>query len=104
MKIAVSEPNHQDRETTVLRTLAAKHLDQPGYRHLMTMQDSFQISGPNGNHKCLVLELLGPSVANFLDASGIERLPGTLAKTIANQALLGLCVLHELKIAHAGIL
>jgi serine/threonine-protein kinase SRPK3 len=88
-----------------LRRLAAKHLDQPGYQHLMTMQDSFQISGPNGTHECLVLELLGPSVADLLDAhSGIERLPGTLAKTIAKQALFGLCVLHELKIAHAGIL
>lgn len=105
MKIAVSEPNQQNRETTVLRTIAAKHSDQPGYQHLMTMQDSFQISGPNGTHECLVLELLGPSVADLLDAhSGIERLPGTLAKTFAKQALLGLCVLHELKIAHAGIL
>ncbi|KAF1358487.1 kinase-like protein, partial [Lizonia empirigonia] len=62
------------------------------------------ISGPNGTHECLVLELLGPSVADLLDAhSGIERLPGTLAKTIAKQALLGLCVLHELKIAHADL-
>ena len=105
MKIAVSEPDYQNRETAVLRTLAAKQVHQPGYRHLMTMQDSFQISGPNGTHECLVLELLGPSVADLLDAhSGIERLPGALAKTIAKQALLGLCVLHELKIAHAGIL
>lgn len=87
-----------------MRTLAAQHSDQPGNQHLITMQDSFQISGPNGTHECLVLELLGPSVADLLDAnSGTERLPGTLAKTIAKQALLGLCVLHEQKIAHAGI-
>lgn len=105
MKIAVSEPNHQNREATVLRAIAAKHSDQPAYQHLITMQNSFQISGPNGTHECLVLELLGPSVADILDTpSGIERLPGTLAKTIAKQALLGLCFLHEQKIAHAGIL
>jgi serine/threonine-protein kinase SRPK3 len=71
----------------------------------MRMHDSFQISGPNGTHDSLVLELLGPSVANILDAdSGIERLPGTLARTIAKQTLLGLCFLHEQKITHAGIL
>jgi serine/threonine-protein kinase SRPK3 len=71
----------------------------------MTMQDSFQISGPNGTHDCLVLELLGPIVADILDThSGMGRLPGTLAKTIAKQALLGLCFLHEQGIAHAGIL
>jgi serine/threonine-protein kinase SRPK3 len=71
----------------------------------MTMQDSFQISGPNGTHECLILELLGPSVADLLDAHFCtERLPGTLAKTITKQALLGLCFLHEQKIAHAGTL
>lgn len=69
----------------------------------MTMQDYFQTKGPNGTHDCLVLDLLGPSVADFLDAHpGIERLPGTLAKTIAKQTLLGLSFLHEQKIAHAG--
>jgi hypothetical protein len=88
-----------------LRTITAKHSDQPGYQHLMKMQDSFQISGPNGTHECLVLELLGPSAADILDAdSGIERLPGTLARTIAKQTLLGLCFLHEQEITHAGIL
>jgi serine/threonine-protein kinase SRPK3 len=69
----------------------------------MTTQDHFQIKGPNGTHDCLVLELLGPSVADLLDAQpSIERLPGTLAKSIAKQTLLGLCFLHEQKIAHAG--
>ncbi|KAF2023257.1 kinase-like protein [Setomelanomma holmii] len=104
IKISVSEPNHQSREITVLRAIAAAHSDQPGYQYLMTMQDHFQINGPNGTHDCLVLELLGPSVADYLDAhSCIERLPGTLAKTIAKQTLLGLCFLHEQKIAHADL-
>jgi serine/threonine-protein kinase SRPK3 len=66
----------------------------------MTMRDSFQISGPNGTHECLVLELLGPSVADYLDVH--SRLPGTLAKTVVEQALLGLCFLHEHKVVHAG--
>ena len=87
-----------------MRTIAAAQSNRPGYQHLMTMTDSFQISGPNGTHECLVLELLGPSVAGYLDARSMERLPGTLAKTIAKQALLGLCFLHERRIAHAGTL
>lgn len=43
-------------------------------------------------------------MADLLDAHfGIERLPGTLAKNIAKQALLDLRFLHEQRIAHAGI-
>lgn len=70
----------------------------------MMMKDSFEISGPNGRHECLVLELLGPSVADYLDAHSYdERLPGVLAKRVVKQTLLGLAFLHERGIAHGGM-
>lgn len=104
IKISVSEPTGQNRESTVLQTLAtAAHANQPGYQYLMMMKDSFEISGPNGRHECLVLELLGPSVADYLDAHSLdERLPGVLAKRVVKQTLVGLAALHERGIAHAG--
>lgn len=104
IKISVSEPQGQNRESTVLQTLAtAAHANQPGYQYLMMMKDFFEISGPNGRHECLVLELLGPSVADYLDARSLdERLPGEMAKRVVKQTLLGLAALHERGIAHAG--
>lgn len=103
IKISVSEPTGQNRESTVLQTIATAHANQPGYQYLMTMTDFFEISGPNGKHECLVLEFLGPSVADYLDAHSLdERLPGVLAKSVVKQALLGLSFLHERGIAHAG--
>lgn len=104
IKISVSEPKSQNRESTVLQTLAtAAHANQPGYQYLMMMKDFFEISGPNGRHECLVLELLGPSVADYLDAHSLdERLPGELAKRVVKQTLMGLAFLHERGIAHAG--
>jgi hypothetical protein len=67
------------------------------------MQDHFQLHGPNGTHECLVLELLGPSVADVFDARfNNQRLPGGLARKIAKQTLLGLAYLHEQGIGHAG--
>jgi serine/threonine protein kinase len=67
------------------------------------MLDYFQLEGPNGTHSCAVLELLGPSVPDLLDARFRgERLPGKLAKSISKQALLGLDVLHQHKIGHGG--
>ena len=69
----------------------------------MRMLDHFQLDGPNGTHNCLVLELLGPSVPDVLDARFRgERLPAKLAKTIAKQTLLGLDYLHQQKIGHGG--
>lgn len=107
IKISISEPNPKspNRESTVLQTLAtAAHANQPGYQYLMMMKDFFEISGPNGRHECLVLEMLGPSVADYLDARSIdERLPGELAKRVVKQTLLGLAFLHERGIAHGGM-
>lgn len=107
IKISISEPNSKspNRESTVLQTLAtAAHANQPGCQYLMTMKDFFEISGPNGRHECLVLELLGPSVADYLDAHSLdERLPGELAKRVVKQTLLGLAFLHERGIAHGGM-
>ncbi|KAF2449339.1 kinase-like protein [Karstenula rhodostoma CBS 690.94] len=104
VKISISGQERSHREFTILRSLAAAQSDQPGSQHLMTMSDHFQLNGPNGIHDCFVLELLGPSVADVLDAHfNNERLPGKLARKIAKQTLLGLSCLHEQGIGHADL-
>jgi len=69
----------------------------------MTMQDHFQLDGPNGIQDCLVLDILGSSAGDLLDQYFCnERLPAKLAKRIAKQTLVGLCALHDRGIAHGG--
>ena len=76
---------------------------ETGSRHVMQLLDHFYIEGPNGKHECLVLEFLGPSVTDVLDMRfNDERLPGTLAKTSVQQALVGLAYLHKYHIGHGG--
>lgn len=83
--------------------LAALRLERSVAGHLMSMLDHFQISGPNGTHDCLVLELLGENVPDLRERhfKG-ERLPGYFAKRIAKQALLALNYLHQNRITHGG--
>lgn len=69
----------------------------------MCILDDFELEGPNGAHKCHVFDLLGPSIADIIDARFPDgRLPGNLAKSIAKQALIGLDALHQQNICHGG--
>lgn len=106
IKISVSDPQPEqmDRQLHVMRTIATSSLRHPGASCVMKMLDRFELDGPNGNHECLVLELLGPSVSDVMDDRFVDnRLPGELAKKVARQTLLGLDYLHQHGIGHGGI-
>lgn len=88
-----------NREIRVLKTLAA----YPTPQHVISMLDAFDLTGPNGTHKCLVLELLGSNIPDIIDAYFPDgRLPGDLAKRIIKQTLIGLDTLHQHEICHGG--
>jgi serine/threonine-protein kinase SRPK3 len=83
-----------------MKTLAAI---QPKPQHVMFMTDDFDLTGPNGSHKCLVFDLVGPNIPDITETYFSDgRLPGDLAKRIAKQALIGLESLHQHKICHGG--
>ncbi|KAL4912910.1 kinase-like domain-containing protein [Aspergillus aurantiobrunneus] len=100
IKICVSERdnNEANKGLNVMTKLASI---QPGPRHIVRLLDDFDLVGPNGTHKCLVFEFLGPSIPETIDVHYPDgRLPGRLAKTIAKQALVGLDSLHQHNIGH----
>lgn len=99
----MSEQGEENREFKVLCAVATNRFEHPGCRLLVQMLDYFQLDGPNGTHSCVVLELLGPSIPDLLDARfRDERLPGQISKSIAKQALLGLDYFHQQKIGYGG--
>jgi serine/threonine protein kinase len=74
-----------------------------GYEQVVRLYDSFNSNGPNGKHQCLVLELLGPSIADIIDyLYRDERLPAQLARSVARQVMVGLDFLGQLNIGHGG--
>ncbi|KAJ9203259.1 hypothetical protein DTO164E3_2730 [Paecilomyces variotii] len=100
IKVSISERRDSEinRELDIMKKLASIH---PSPQHVIGMLDDFNLEGPNGTHKCLVFELLGPNIPDMIDARFPDgRLPAQLAKAIAKQALFGLDILHQQNIGH----
>ncbi|KAG6244467.1 hypothetical protein E4U24_005103, partial [Claviceps purpurea] len=100
VKIMVSKVEH-GRELRILRALSAPPKDHPGSSYVNQMLDHFILVGPNGTHNCLVLELVGPNVQEFVEVYCIDgRLPSRLAKLFAKQTLQGIDYLAANNIGH----
>ncbi|KAL1858582.1 hypothetical protein Plec18167_003547 [Paecilomyces lecythidis] len=102
VSVAGGGKDASNRELEVMKQLGLVSRKNP---HIVHMMDHFTLDGPNGDHKCIVLELLGPNVPEIIDACFSDgRLPGKIAKSIARQALLGLDALHQQKVGHGETL
>lgn len=80
-----------------------------GARHITQLLGEFEHRGPNGIHKCLVFEPMGPSVNTMVEElpqfkhrrRGMKiRYSPQMAKSILKQSLQALAFLHENGIAH----
>ncbi|KAL7621084.1 hypothetical protein AAE478_008396 [Parahypoxylon ruwenzoriense] len=78
-------------------------------RYITQLLDEFEHYGPNGIHKCLVFEPMGPSVNTMVEElpqfkprrRGMKvRYPLQMTKSILKQSLQALAFLHENGIAH----
>jgi len=102
LKIKTAEGTKPSRELLVHQKLS-KALASP--HHLVQLLDSFVHQGPNGNHQCLVFELLGPTldavVAEY-NGAGL-RLDDTTVLRIARQLLQSLAAIHRAGYAHGGL-
>ncbi|EEP75985.1 predicted protein [Uncinocarpus reesii 1704] len=108
LKILVSEISGSTTELQILR-----HINEvapvEGTRYITRLLDEFEHRGPNGVHKCLVLEPMGPSVNTMVEElpqfnprrrEMKVRYPLQMAKSILKQSLQALVFLHKIGIAH----
>ncbi|KAF2223277.1 kinase-like domain-containing protein [Elsinoe ampelina] len=104
LKIVQAAASGDTRGLRTLKFLKDSSSQQPGYNRLVKLHSVFQQEGPNGKHNCLVLDLTGPSVQDYINrhVDGF-RLPGKAAKTIAKQALEALSCLHASGICHGDL-
>lgn len=82
--------------------------------HILRLMNSFQESGPNGHHLCLVFEPMAVTVVSGLDSlpqyrdvqkryREVRRYPKWMVKRILRHTLLGLTQLHALGIVHGDL-
>jgi len=106
LKINTSDAPPIRNELTTLQQIQQIHVNEtpPSIAGAVKLLDEFQIYGPNGNHQCIVTELLGPTISMTLEEYDLpsRRLSPKWAKGVTRQLLTTLGSLHQHGIAHGG--
>ncbi|KAK3687896.1 putative serine protein kinase [Podospora appendiculata] len=108
LKILVAEISASTTELRILHHIA-QVAPVEGARYIKELLDKFEHRGPNGTHKCLAFEPMGPSVNAMVEElpqfkpckwEMKVRYPPQMAKAILKQSLEALAFLHGNDIAH----
>jgi serine/threonine-protein kinase SRPK3 len=103
VKILVSELRRQHQEVSLHRRLAGGPIDHPGRNNVPELFDSCEVRGPNGVHQCLVMELLGSSMASLAESYTANRLPGSVAWKVCRQVVQAVAYVHRMGVVHGGL-
>ncbi|KAJ8393497.1 hypothetical protein AAFF_G00059700 [Aldrovandia affinis] len=91
-------------EIKLLKCVRDSDPSDPHRETIVQLIDDFKISGVNGVHVCMVLEVLGHQLLKWIIKSSYMGLPLICVKSILRQVLQGLDYLHtKCKIIHTDI-
>ncbi|CAG7852501.1 Protein kinase dsk1; AltName: Full=Dis1-suppressing protein kinase [Serendipita indica DSM 11827] len=82
-------------EIKLLQRLISSDPTHPGRSHVISFLDHFRHKGPNGNHVCMVFEVLGENLLGLIKRHQTKGVPIGLVRQIAKQVLLGLDYMHR---------
>ncbi|ODV92087.1 hypothetical protein CANCADRAFT_22954 [Tortispora caseinolytica NRRL Y-17796] len=107
MKVVRSASHYTETaldEIRLLRKVNSANPGHPGRNFVVSLLDSFQHTGPNGVHICMVMEVLGENLLGLIRRFHHSGVPQVLVKQITKQVLLGLDYLHrECGIIHTDL-
>ena len=102
IKILTAEKSQDSRELRSYQRLAKLPQLSTSF---VQLRDHFFHQGPNGNHLCLVTELLGPRLPAVLETLGDKDtwLAPNIVLKVAQKLLESIEVLHSAGFAHGGM-
>ncbi|GJJ15342.1 hypothetical protein Clacol_009618 [Clathrus columnatus] len=113
LKIMTAKESSTDTELEMAQFLSQKADADPKSEYIVPLLDTFMHEGPNGIHRCLVFEAMGPSATVMLEelpenkpkyyGKMRPRYPKWMAKTMLTHMLRGLAFLHENGIVHGDV-
>jgi serine/threonine protein kinase len=90
-------------EADVLRHIQKNGSALSGSEFIPQLIDEFDHTGPNGVHRCIISEVLGPPLSSDIeDLYPDEEYPIDIAKRITSQVARGVQYLHSCGVVHGG--
>ncbi|KAF2785790.1 kinase-like protein [Melanomma pulvis-pyrius CBS 109.77] len=80
--------------------IAHANIAHPGRKYVVQLLDDFDVST---SHNCLVLDVMGRSIASRAEEYTGGRLPGSIAREVTHQVALGLDYLWKCRVAHGDL-
>ncbi|EKG15550.1 hypothetical protein MPH_07216, partial [Macrophomina phaseolina MS6] len=112
LKIMVAKASTSDTELAILAHLSQLAREDPKSQHVTTLLETFTHQGPNGIHRCLVFEPMGPTAASLVEELPENqpimygkpvRYPYWMARKILLHTLRGLAFLHQNGVVHGDV-
>ncbi len=97
------EAQQIDHEIAVSEHLSKVSLEHVGKKRVRRVLESFEITGPNGNHRCLLYQPLGMSWTEFLRLLPENRFEKDLVQYSLQLLLIAVDYLHRSGVVHTDI-
>ena len=90
------------KELAAYQRMQQGSISHPGGQAIRTLLDSFTITGPHGEHGCLVHTPLWGSITTFITINSQTQLSVPIMTTTLMRLLQALDYVHSCKIIHTG--